>query len=400
MIQVSSRHSIGSIKSCRLHDLLRDLAMHHAEKENFVTVFPKPQGVNHPHRVIRRASLQSVDYAEFINYVVDKNTRSLLCLGRRRFPVTDFSSEIVKFRLLRVVEIENARIKIAGIDGLIHMKYLGLRGCYILEWPSKFLWFRLKNLETLDFRDVQCSDFRGIRLTDLWKIGTLRHVLFSFTDTNPWKGLPSNADLTNLQNLGWVTGEHAWRNQLPCLKNLRKLKFNNGALREPRIVWDVVGHLLETLPYLQTLEIAAGYDNDIPKEIVYPRGLPNYQNLQILYLKGALGVNKVEASLFPEYLVKLTLIHSKLKEDPMPELGRLKTLQKLQIGGYVYSFYVHKFVMICPVGFPVLQTLWLDIRGVLSLTIMEGVMPKLKHLTKKDEKMTINLPRELSQFSP
>ncbi|KAJ4813403.1 Disease resistance protein (CC-NBS-LRR class) family [Rhynchospora pubera] len=273
MIQVSSRHSIGSIKSCRLHDLLRDLGpMHHAEKENFVTVFPKPQGVNHPHRLVRRASLQSNDY------------------------------------------------------------------------------------------------------------------------TNPWKGLSSNAVLTNLQNLGWVTGEHAWRNQHPCLKNLRKLKFNNGALREPRIDWDVVGHLLETLPYLQTLEIAAGYE--IPKEIVYPRGLPNYQNLQTLYLRGGLGVNKIEASSFPEYLVKLTLIESNLKEDPMPELGRLKNLQKLQLRGDVC-----KSEMICTVGFPVLQTLILFQLKVPSLTIMEGVMPMLKHLTKENQrKITIKLPRELSHL--
>ncbi|KAJ4745272.1 Disease resistance protein RPP8 [Rhynchospora pubera] len=111
MIQVSSRHSIGSIKSCQLHDLLRDLAMHHAEKENFVTVLPKPQGVNHAHKVIRRASLQSKDCREFINYVdKNKNTRSLLCFG--------LALEMVKFRLLRVVEIENAGITIAGLDGI------------------------------------------------------------------------------------------------------------------------------------------------------------------------------------------------------------------------------------------------------------------------------------------
>ncbi|KAJ1700688.1 hypothetical protein LUZ63_000467 [Rhynchospora breviuscula] len=391
MIQVSSRHSIGSIKSCRLHDLLRDLAMHHAEKENFVTVFPKSQGVNHPHIVVRRASLQSNDCREFINYA-DKNTRSFLCFNQSLL-LRDIPLETVKFRLLRVVEIENASIKMAGLDGLIHMKYLGLRDCNIIECPSKFSWFCLKNLETLDCRGTNYFDPNiGIRLTDLWTIGTLRHVLFSFTDTNPWKGLPSNADLTNLQNLGWVTGEHTWRNQLPCLKNLRKLKFNNGALDEPRIDWDMVGHLLETLPYLQSLEIAAGYE--IPKEIVCPRGLPNYQNLQTLYLQGALGVNKVEASLFPVYLVKLTLINSNLKEDPMPELGRLKNLQKLQLRGDVC-----KSEMICTVGFPILQTLILFHLKVPSLTIMEGVMPKLKHLTKENQrKITINLPRELSHL--
>ncbi|KAJ4801625.1 Disease resistance protein RPP8 [Rhynchospora pubera] len=392
MIQVSSRHFIGSIKSCRVHDLLRDLAMHHAEKENFVTVFPKPQGVNHPHRVVRRASLQSVDYAEFLNYA-DKNTRSLLRFGQFQSRPT----EIIKFSLLRVVQIENASIIISGLDGLIHMKYLELRDCAIFKWPSNFSWFRLKNLETLDCRRTRFPDSYphfDIPPTDLWKIGTLRHVLYSSLRRNALEGPPSNADLTNLQSLGWVTGAQTWRkNQLPCLKNLRKLKFDNDAFcGEPRIDWNVVGHLLGTLPYLQTLKIV-GYE--IPKEIVYPRGLPNYQNLQTLYFHGGLGVNKVEASSFPKYLVKLTLIESNLKEDPMPELGRLKNLQKLRLENTVYT----GSEMICPVGFPVLQTLWLNLSVTNSLTIMEGVMPKLKRLTNQCL-TTINLPRELSHLQP
>ncbi|KAJ4749661.1 Disease resistance family protein [Rhynchospora pubera] len=68
--------SYNSSKICRVHDLLRDLAIHEAEKINFVTIFRNPQDVNHPHRVARRVSFQSFG-DEVIKHIGPK-TRSLL----------------------------------------------------------------------------------------------------------------------------------------------------------------------------------------------------------------------------------------------------------------------------------------------------------------------------------
>ncbi|KAJ4801862.1 Disease resistance family protein [Rhynchospora pubera] len=50
MVEASSRYSNGSIRECRVPGLLYDLAMHKAEQENFVTILPKSQHINHPDR--------------------------------------------------------------------------------------------------------------------------------------------------------------------------------------------------------------------------------------------------------------------------------------------------------------------------------------------------------------
>ncbi|KAJ3685402.1 hypothetical protein LUZ61_014566 [Rhynchospora tenuis] len=59
LVQVSSRNTDGSIKRCRVHDLVRDLAMHEGIKENFISVFSEPQGrVNYLHRNLETLDLR------------------------------------------------------------------------------------------------------------------------------------------------------------------------------------------------------------------------------------------------------------------------------------------------------------------------------------------------------
>jgi len=61
MIQVSRRSIHGMIKYFQVHDLLRDLAIHEAEQENFGTIFSQASAseVKMPNRRIRRASIQT-----------------------------------------------------------------------------------------------------------------------------------------------------------------------------------------------------------------------------------------------------------------------------------------------------------------------------------------------------
>ncbi|KAJ4789398.1 Disease resistance protein (CC-NBS-LRR class) family [Rhynchospora pubera] len=386
MVQVSRRYSNGSIKYCRVHDLLLDLAMHEARKVNFVTVFQKIPQDSHTDRVTRRVSIQpdqSVDDdSKFIKYI-DPNTRSLLRFGIR---LRDYSISIIDFRLLRVLEIEGEtdNCELRGLDGLIHLKYLGFENYSGFKVSSDFRWDRLKNLETLigPVREPM----------GLWKIRTLRHVI---SKNDYFEGPPASADLRNLQTLEWISSTclKAWhKNQLPLLNNLRKF----GLYMEDEIEnveWDMVGYLLATLPYLRSLKIT-GYK--FPKEIVYPWRLPNSHNLERFRLWGRWADNvTAEACLFPPHLVKLSLWGSKLAVDPMPELGKLKSLKKLELGGMVY---VGGREMICPTGFPALLTLILQFDNTDNFTVMEGVMPKLKHLINRQRATKLNLPPELEHF--
>ncbi|KAJ4771929.1 Disease resistance protein RPP8 [Rhynchospora pubera] len=362
MVQVSSRHVDGSIKYCRLHDLLRDFAIHQATKENFVTVFENPQNINYPDTATRRASLQSCG-PQFIKNVGPK-TRSLFLFGPK-CSLPNYSG----FRLLRVLEIVNVwngeSIKLREVDTLIHLKYLGVKN-YKLDM-SEFSFGRLKNLETLDFVNSGYR-VRSNLPTDLWTIITLRHVIYNYLLPE----LPSTIDLRNLQTLEWIPFNNK---PIPHLNNLRRLGLENESTE-----WDVdhaVPHLLEGLPSVTSLQIKSWKQN-LPMEIVYPRALPNYNNLQILSLNGKWSESvTLKARLFPPHLIKLTLWDSKLGQDPMWELGKLKNLRKLKLIGNVYD----GNEMSCSAGFSALETLELhDIRQVEVLSVEKGVMPKLKDL--------------------
>ncbi|KAJ4808915.1 Disease resistance family protein [Rhynchospora pubera] len=390
MVQVSSRYCNGSIKYFRVHDLLHDLAMHEARKVNFVTVFQKLPQSSHADRVTRRVSIQANESVEgcreFMKYI-GSNTRSLLLFDRR---LIDPRSAI-DFRLLRVSETDTGLTSdnvLQGFDGLIHLKYLGIKNNDVpFNLPRDFCWDRLKNLETL-IGNVE-------QQMGLWSIRTLRHVKSDYISFEP----PANADLRNLQTLQWMSSFclKAWhKNQLPILNKLRK--FGLIIKHEIESVeCEMVGYLLATLPYLRSLKISGGLFK-IPKEMVYPRGLPNYQILETLDLIGPWSDNvTVEASLFPPHLISLTLGSSKLAVDPMPELGKLKSLKKLRLDGKVY---VGEMEMVCPAGFPALQTLGLNCTKIEYFTVMEGVMPKLKHLDRDIFFIgKLNLPPQLEHLA-
>ncbi|KAJ1685116.1 hypothetical protein LUZ63_016506 [Rhynchospora breviuscula] len=403
MVQVSSRCPNGSIKSFRVHDLLRDLAMHEAGNENFISVFPEAQGDNHRNKVSRRVSVQSDDCREFMKYI-DTKTRSLLVFRADVFSSIEYSVEMAEFKLLRVIEIAGLeRIELRGFDRLIHLKYLAFINCARVKLPNDFSLGRSKNLETLHLRINRLSHL--LSSLSLWTIGTLKHVIYKGLPLafikfrpldriyGPTMGPPSNADLPNLQTLKWVKVDpETWHEyQLPLLKNLRMLGLHSESYNDQKMV----GHLLGTLPYLLSFGIRSPKIH-IPNEIVYPRRLPNYQNLQTLHLHGEWSYDvTLDARLFPPHLVKLKLVDSRLSQDPMPELGNLISLKKLVLSGNVCS----EKEMICPTGFPVLQILFLELTGnTSSITIMEGVMPKLKHLTN-NKGTELKLPPELRHFS-
>ncbi|KAJ3684327.1 hypothetical protein LUZ61_013491 [Rhynchospora tenuis] len=375
MIQVSSRHANGSIKYCRVHDLLRDFAMHQAGKENFITIFANRQDINHRDSTTRRASLQSCS-VKLMEYVGPK-TRSLFLFDLKGNLLMNYS----EFRLLRVLVIEvvwsEELVKFRGIDRLIHLKYLGISNCSILDMSECSLG-RLKNLETLDIRR---NNMVSNLSTDLWTINTLKYVLCH--ELLP--EIPSTADLRNLQTLEWILFDNKI---IPHLNNLQRLGLESKSTQ-----WDVehaLPHLLGGLSSLTSLKIKS-IESNLPMEIIYPKALPYYQNLQILYLDGQWPESvTLKASLFPLHLVKLTLCYSYLGQDPMSELAKLNNLKELVLKTDVYN----GRQMVCSEGFPVLQKLVISILTVMILTVAKGVMPKLKYLRIYDH-CKVEAPPEL-----
>ncbi|KAJ4769941.1 Nbs-lrr resistance protein [Rhynchospora pubera] len=371
MVQEARRAHNGLIKYFKVHDLIRELAIKLAREKNFHTVFPKAKGVNQSDSAYRRVLLESCG-TQFMKCVgkMSQKTRGLIWFGQRENNLPKLPN-FAEYRLLRVVEIVNVKMykitELKGLDRLIHLKYLGFKDCQCILIDCRCFSGRMKNLETLDLQKILLHP-----PPDVWTTDTLRHV--HVDDFFPIPILPTEGDLSNLQTLKWVSTTTCCRSQFPNLNNLLKLGLTT---RGNDHKWDRVPRLLKHLPSLMSLHIRVHNDDYfIPENIIYPRELPNYIKLRTLELHGAWskGVTLKE-SLLPPHLVKLKLVGSELKEDPMPELGKLKCLNKLELRNFVYI----GEQMNCPVGFPALQTLVLLANHVSVLTVGKGVMPNLKN---------------------
>ncbi|KAJ4789021.1 Disease resistance protein (CC-NBS-LRR class) family [Rhynchospora pubera] len=392
MVQEAVRSPNGLIKYFKVHDLIRELAIKLSREKNFHTVFPKAKGVNLSDSAYRRVLLESCG-TEFMKYVgkMNQKTRSLIWFGQRENNLPKFA----EFRLLTVLEIVNVKMsgntELKGLDGLIHLKYLGFKDCenIVIEW--RCFSGRMKNLETLDLTTIWLRNWAAP--TDIWTIDTLRHV--HVHDFCAILTLSTKGDLSNLQTLKWLSTTACCSSQFPNLNNLLKLGLTTQGHSHK---WDGVPHLLKNLSSLVSLHIRVSMltrnNQFIPENIVYPRELPNYSNLKTLKLDGiwSEGVTLKERFL-PPHLVKLKLGGLFLREDPMPELGKLKSLNKLQLHGALYI----GEQMNCPSGFPVLQTLVLIDVNLKVLTVGNGVMPKLKYLIKSG-RLRLNMPPELRHF--
>jgi hypothetical protein len=382
MIQVSSRSTRGMIKYFQVHDLLRDLAIHEAEQENFVTIFSQASALDFkkPNGRIRRASIQDRDQinTQFMKYL-GASTRSLLLFMSEKREVRLQCSNFRLLKVLELVSVDDFILK--SSHGLIHLKYLGIRNSKIKI--SSLSFHCMRNLETLN---VDYNKPGASNVNALWRIATLRHV-----HCGGIIGPISTPAVSNLQTLQWVRPRKSWARKLPLLNNLRKLGVRDVE------DWVTMTNLLKTLHSLVSLKIRAWPDN-LPVEIVYPKALPNYESLRSLYLSGVWPDNvTLQASLFPPHLIKLILKNSKLEQNPMPELGKLKSLKKLCLSNNLFSG-SYSGPIICSEGFPVLQHLVLISHRLKELTVEQAVMPKLKYL-KVRKNTELHLPPELQHVT-
>ncbi|CAL4980391.1 unnamed protein product [Urochloa decumbens] len=150
-----SVHSRKSIDSCKVHDLIRDIAISKSMEENLVFSLEEGCGLS-THGTIRHLAISSNwkgDQSEFESIVDLSRIRSLTVFGNfRPFYISN------KMRLLRVLDLEGIHDlqyhQLDNIWKLIHLKYLSLRGCYDIELLPDSLG-NLRQLQLLDVRDTE-----------------------------------------------------------------------------------------------------------------------------------------------------------------------------------------------------------------------------------------------------
>jgi len=368
MVQVSDRNRDGSIKSLRVHDILRDLAIQKAKENKFLVVCSKEADWELPHcREARRVAVHYSNFNESMKQYANPNIRSLLIFGESKLDCS-------KFRLLRVLANMDKEVELQSFPRLPHLRYLELHLLERLNEQDFEKWIKyekriksIKSLETLDLRFA----FHGDLINWLWEIETLRHVQLG----GPTEGPPASANLPNLQTLSGVEFSPSWdTSKLPNIPEMRELFVKLTSDDQSGVIAALLGKL-NHLVYLYL----SGRDIQIQEfEGVFPT-CENLKHLGIWNDTDRRSTVELKDDMFPPNLIELVLSGFEFKSDPMPVLEKLGSLKSLQISDSNISYPLK--ISCSTGGFKQLVelSLW-RIARLQELRIELGALPLLKDL--------------------
>ncbi|XP_059309210.1 disease resistance protein RPP13-like [Lycium ferocissimum] len=293
------------VTQCRIHDLLRDLAVKKALEVNFFDIYdPRKHSIS-------SLCLRHVIHGQAQRYLSldlsNLKLRSVMFFDRDfyKLGIINFRNG---FQHIYVLYLENHSIVPDAIGSLYHLKFLRLRGIPAL--PSSI--GNLKNLQTLDVKNYIGKPCQLPPETA--NLINLRHL-----DAPYSKPLNRINKLTSLQVLRGIRCNQ-WKDVDPVdLVNLREL-----SMYEIKKSYSL--NNISSLKSLSTLKLWCEGDESFPAL----EFLSSCQKLQKLGLNGR--IEKLPPSNpFPNSITMMILFNSELMEDPMPILGMLPNLRDLQL---------------------------------------------------------------------
>ncbi|PHT55695.1 hypothetical protein CQW23_04181 [Capsicum baccatum] len=364
MLQVILVRADERVKSCRLHDLLRDFCIMKAKEEIFFEVdTPSTSLSEFRHHVL---------YSPLERYNSKSYVRSLLSF--------DSSSTLVNldcictssFKLLKVLYIDSPGLKVISdsIGKLFSLKYFGLgRKTRIKKLPRSIS--HLQNLETID---MPMSRYYSVLVPNvLWRLENLRHLLGYINSPTLLK-----IDLlNNLRTLGSIPVHHWLHNEnLTRMTKLQKV----GLLIESGNNLDMV-RLCDSLAKLESLQsLCLEVEDGLCISLV--AGLSQLSHVVKLKLKGNLAPIPAHPCVFPPNLCHLTLVNSDLHPSSIQVLEKLTNLSVLKlVNAFKLYDQLAESMTISRNGFCGLKFLRVDeVKCVKEMKLGKGAMAGLKCL--------------------
>ncbi|XP_059649788.1 disease resistance protein RPP13-like [Cornus florida] len=321
LVLVEKRRLNGRIKTCRIHDMLRDLCLREATEENFLkeikgnvqspSLTPDP---NHPRRLCIHS--QVLDYISL--KPSGPRVRSFLCFAseERELPreYTPFIHEA--FKLIRVLDIRSVSLSRfpSEIIQLVHLRYIALFGKFkVVPSTISNLW----NLQTLivetTSRDLDIQ-------ADIWKMLWFRHLYTSGSSRLHGPPAKTRKDMVrrNIQTISTVSPDSCTDIILARTPNLKKLGIRGKlvALMEEK----AGSSMFDNLSKLDQLETLKLLNDTFPRPPLEGKlsGLPQWYK-------------------FPRNLKKLTLSDTFLDWEHMSMLGKLPNLEVLKLKDFAFK---------------------------------------------------------------
>ncbi|KAG6667299.1 putative disease resistance protein At1g50180 [Carya illinoinensis] len=355
MVQVGQKSSVARIKTCHLHDLMRNFCVEKAKSENFLHVI----NINHesneeieaPIGEIRRVAISGgsspMRHGFALPSISQKyfHLRSLLTFS---VPLKE-QSMLRNFKYLRVYMGMHFTPK---INSLIHLRFLLIRDPIVRSISSLG---NLKCLQTLDLRQI---DLLGDVPNDVFRnMEHLRHLY-----------LPQKSEIKG-------------KLQLPNaskLQTLVNIPVSICDVKDPTAGFDEFGkELMPSNVTFNCLHVLKINQHSLDKRVAITPMVMSCPHIYQLRLWGK--IEKLpEHDKISQHLAQLKLKETQLEEDPMLILEKLSNLKILHLAHQAYT----GKKMICSVrGFPQLQSLILnELNGLEEWEVEEGSMPMLCHL--------------------
>ncbi|CAJ2669150.1 unnamed protein product [Trifolium pratense] len=387
MVQVGQIGSTGKIKTCRLHDVMRDMGLSKAKEEHFLCVSGRSQqNSNSINDVsssssssnvlldtrktggVRRLAFfldQNVDKLIPPNEKVNQHLRSLVYIHDKKCRVESWKllkAVFESFKLLRVLDLEGVKgskgqLLPKEVGNLFWLKFLSLKRTYLQIIPSSL--GKLENLQSLNLQTINKVSWDStVEIPNIiWKLKRLRHLYLPNWCGNV-SGILQLENLINLQTLVNFPASKCDVQDLLKLKKLRKLVLN-----DPRYFqkfaesFSFCNKKLECLESLSLKTDLLSFPDQVVDVEKLVLGCPS---LHKLHVEGRME-RLPEAQLFSPQLSKLTLWGCKLVEDPMVTLESLPNLKYLSC----WEMFVGKKMVCSSNGFPKLEVL--VIRGFSNL---------------------------------
>ena len=225
LVLVTKKKSDGRIKSCSLHDLMRDLCIKKAHEEKFlmnlssrnVTNFISVEGKNNQ----RRVSVTPSSLPHFSKIYCLSTMHTILCFHR-----ISVANTLERFRLLRVLDARDVYVSSLPDElfDLFHLVYLAI---YYLGGLASAI-SKLRSLQTLHLRAKnEWKLFRSHCVClppEIWMMPQLRHLVFYGRLPDP-EGR-TTPGLDNLQTLSIVSHAMCSERVLRMIRNLKKLEID------------------------------------------------------------------------------------------------------------------------------------------------------------------------------
>jgi disease resistance protein RPM1 len=146
LLHVVKSNEFGQVKCCRMHDIIRHLAMDKAHKEYFGKVY-QDHGTFSVHGT-RRISIQSTNIVP-LNLSSATHLRAIYVI-RSSFDIDLLRPILTSSILLSTLDLHGTQIKMLPneVYNLFNLRYLGLRDTQIQSLPAAI--GRLQNLVVLD----------------------------------------------------------------------------------------------------------------------------------------------------------------------------------------------------------------------------------------------------------